>query len=420
MQAAGTTTRFRGTAKECMVFEERGSTPPEVRKFRRSANLEPGKRFQHPSTAKDVESLQLEGRVFGVTSKSSEYSTAELLRQNCTKNVISQLNFSKAEGSYKSVVKEPLGRTYVRGHVLPEQFQQGAPFGLMPKRKEETVKELLFPRITETSSTGSELYKKSHGSYDVGEQKTRRYNVEFDLKKKVYGRKGDAIAFNGVSKNIDDVLHCSDGNEGHAIVFKNAEDHRQLGDLLGKSRNLGLNTSSLPPDTVFGKPSVPHHMVDNWGAAETIRGNYADNDMTNDKDLGCAVMPGFRNISVENRSFGVPSIRNDLPSKPLGRRSMADPQNYGDDPAVKDLVNPPDFADMSIDVSYFHKPQTLDRIVCLFQRIGYNIPDDVSSRIYDIARNGSDMCSVNEFKMILNQYLYACETESTTEWLERR
>jgi len=331
---------------------------------------------------------------------------------------MNRLNFAKAENTYKSIVREPLGHTYVRGHKLPEEYQQGAPFGIKPKVKEETVKELLFPRITESPSSGAELYKKSHGSYDVGEQKTRSYAVPFDLKQKVYGRKGDAIAFNGVSKNIEDVLHSSEGDEGHAIVFKNAEDHRQLGDLLGKTRNLGLNSSSLPENTVFGRPSVPHHMVDNWGAAETIRGNYADHDGATDRDLGCGVMPGFRNIAVENRSFGVPSIRTDLPSKPLGRRSMADPQNYGDDPAVKDLVNPPDFADMSIDASYFYKPLSRDRILRLFENIGYSLPNDVSSRIFEVACRGRDVCSVNDFKAVLNEYIYACENNAGQEWLD--
>ena len=43
----------------------------------------------------------------------------------------------------------------------------------------------------------------------------------------------------------------------------------------------------------------------------------------------------------QTRPFGVPSVRNDLPAAVPARRSMADPQNYGDDPSVKELVSPP-------------------------------------------------------------------------------
>lgn len=40
--------RSSNKARECLTFEERPDTPPHLRKFRRSTNLEPGKRFIHP------------------------------------------------------------------------------------------------------------------------------------------------------------------------------------------------------------------------------------------------------------------------------------------------------------------------------------------------------------------------------------
>lgn len=53
---------------------------------------------------------------------------------------------------------------------------------------------------------GNDIYKRSHGSYAPGEQKRRGYNWSVDPHNTVFGRKGDTIAFNGVSKNIADVL----------------------------------------------------------------------------------------------------------------------------------------------------------------------------------------------------------------------
>jgi hypothetical protein len=52
---------------------------------------------------------------------------------------------------------------------------------------------------------------------------------------------------------------------------------------------------------VFGRPSVPTWQKDNWGASETIRGDYGDNrdDGTTVEDLGRSITPGFRNITTE-------------------------------------------------------------------------------------------------------------------------
>jgi excinuclease UvrABC nuclease subunit len=50
----------RETVKSCMVFEERASTPPEIRKYRRSTNLEPGNRFKHHGVVDDYEAMDLD------------------------------------------------------------------------------------------------------------------------------------------------------------------------------------------------------------------------------------------------------------------------------------------------------------------------------------------------------------------------
>lgn len=51
-----------------------------------------------------------------------------------------------------------------------------------------------------------EIYKKSHGSYNPGEQKKRDYNWPINPTSTVFGMKGQSNAFNGVSKNIEIVL----------------------------------------------------------------------------------------------------------------------------------------------------------------------------------------------------------------------
>ncbi len=83
------------------------------------------------------------------------------------------------------------------------------------------MKEIIFPHITESATKGDEIYKKSHGSYGVGEQKQRGYDWKKDPNDMTFGRKGKDIAFNGVSKNIADVLAASDLSRPPVVGMKN-------------------------------------------------------------------------------------------------------------------------------------------------------------------------------------------------------
>jgi hypothetical protein len=112
-------------AVACMTYQERPRTPEEIRKYRRSANLEPGKRYQHPATMGDMDSLRLEARTFGVTSKSSETTTSALLNQNVGVGTVGKLDYIKAERIYHTTNREPLGKTYKRGNPLPEKYERG-------------------------------------------------------------------------------------------------------------------------------------------------------------------------------------------------------------------------------------------------------------------------------------------------------
>jgi hypothetical protein len=115
----------RGSTADCMVFGERPRTPEEIRKYRRSANLEPGKRFQNPKTVVDLETLQLEQKTFGVSSKRAEVTAATLLNQTPANGTVGKLNFKKAENIYYTTKREPLGQVYSRHHQLPQKFLEG-------------------------------------------------------------------------------------------------------------------------------------------------------------------------------------------------------------------------------------------------------------------------------------------------------
>lgn len=65
-------------------------------------------------------------------------------------------------------------------------------------------------------------------------------------------------------------------------------------------------------------------------------------ELVPDADLGRCMRPGSRNIvrrpQDADRAFGCPSVRTDIPMKSF--KSVADHQNYGDEPEAIDILFP--------------------------------------------------------------------------------
>ena len=163
----------------------------------------------------------------------------------------------------------------------------------------EPAKDVIFPLLTAESLAGEEIYKRSHNNYAAGEQKSRNYKWYVDPVTTRFGVRGDTIAFNGVSKNIADVLKGA-GENPSIINTKTVEDYRNMSDVLGQSKNLGQNSGARPFDTIYGKASASGRKTKGqWGAAEVIKGKYPLVAQMPDEDLGKSVTPGFRNISFE-------------------------------------------------------------------------------------------------------------------------
>ena len=109
-----------GTVKGCLTFGERAVTPPEVRKYRRSANLEPGKRFTHYGMADDLKKMNLGELTFGEASEPSRVTASDLLTHHKMSS-LEKINLTKAEKVYKGAAREQLGKSYSRGYN--ERFQ---------------------------------------------------------------------------------------------------------------------------------------------------------------------------------------------------------------------------------------------------------------------------------------------------------
>ncbi len=174
-----------------------------------------------------------------------------------------------------------------------------------------------------------------------------------------------------------------------------------MADQLGKTKNLGQDSGSRPRDMVYGKPSGMKTLT----AAEVIRGRYTPADTQPDRDLGKSIRPGFRNITYQDRSYGCPSIRNDIPALPYQRRSLADCQNYGDDVPAQQLINPPALSDFTFGPLALSEPRSKDTVQQLFERIGYNLDNNLFDMIWEQAAQGDERCSINTFRNVLNDYI---------------
>ena len=122
---AGTTMRgIGGSTKDCLKIEARPSTPEEIRKYRRSTNLEPGKRFVHHGLSDDLRTMKLEDKVYGAMSDRGKNNAADLINHH-QPTELQRINMRKSEQVYKSSTREMLGKTVDRHIILPSKFTEG-------------------------------------------------------------------------------------------------------------------------------------------------------------------------------------------------------------------------------------------------------------------------------------------------------
>ena len=113
------------STRDCLYFEERSNTPPEIQRFRKASTLAPGKRYQHHALAKDYENLNLEERTFGVKTingPSDKLGVNDLLSKSGPRSRVERLNEVKGELISKS--QPPLGKSILLG-TMPSNYNPG-------------------------------------------------------------------------------------------------------------------------------------------------------------------------------------------------------------------------------------------------------------------------------------------------------
>ena len=220
-------------------------------------------------------------------------------------------------------------------------------YGLVTDIGHIRAKDVIAPDMPlEENPENKELYIKTHGCVLVGEQKDRKYDWNFNPRDHIFG-KSKPIEENQTKKCIQ-----SDFTEAlfpkTRLVVKNVEDYRNfMKDPIGKVKNIGQTVvSHISSDHCFGYKPKNH---DEWDASKCIRGAPNTRNVDVDPDLGQTNRFGFRKTPKpgdENRVFGVPTIRNDV--MPPKKKSVADPNNYGDEVDAIRLLSPDMFSNMGL------------------------------------------------------------------------
>nr|XP_023011847.1 EF-hand domain-containing family member B-like [Leptinotarsa decemlineata] len=105
---------------------------------------------------------------------------------------------------------------------------------------------------------------------------------------------------------------------------------------------------------------------------------------------------------------GMPSIRTDLVRPvvpPTGCR--ADLDNLGDESTVNSLINPSIYTNYGLTSRDFFTPRTAETIRTLFEKIGYNFPNDSFEKIWKegVEHDQTGLVCVETFKSLLTKYI---------------
>lgn len=398
-------------AQFCLSMGERPSTPPEIKKYRQSTIHEPGKIVKHYGLADDP----VKQGPFGYVAQQIGEGTQESVNQVMKSYPMSDLMIwerEQREQVYESARRDPLGKSMVRGHKIPESVDTfGSKIDAKFKDKNPEAKSLIYPVGTELDENvplpdGSDadklhdLYVRTHGNYAPGEQRRRGYNWDaagFTPDAHVFGITEKTPYYNGVAKAL------TQNTEQETKLIPRAVSDFKLANTqsLGQSKNLGQrNRVGIGASHVFG---VPSRRVEEWGVQQLICGDYPDQDQKPDPDLGKSLKSGFRNESSSTeRVYGAPSIRTDLNAPKV--KSVADNQNYGNEPDAFSLIYPSDALNGGLEEDEFLCLRSKSELEELFEGSNSGLEGrgkQIFEAIFDYATRDLDAdakrCSASQF-----------------------
>jgi len=375
----------------CLKFEERPQTPPELKRFRSSSNLVPGEVLQHYGLAND----KIPSGPYGVKNSYKPGESCEASMNVYPTSKTLQWKLERADDIYKSTKTEPLGKSMTRGHKIPLEpdHSYGIHVGAEGKNRNPESGLLINPSTVETNDPEHHnMYVMTHQDFLPGEQRSRNYDwnaAGVDPKKNVFGIKDLEPYYDGVAKSINPNLN---GSAKTKIVNKLVEEFKdQHAEKLGTAKNLGARDQRLPKDHTYGLSS---QKFEEWGVFKLL-GSYTKDEQLPDADLGKSIKPGFRNIAPEDKVFGAPTVRSYIPAPKT--RSVADNNNYGDEPNTMTLLYPSNGAERGITEEDFLLLRSKDSIKALMAAVKAKLSDAEFDKIYETASNSNGQCSLSNF-----------------------
>jgi len=211
---------------------------------------------------------------FGVTTSAMEH-VADVFPQGHESDHAA-IKAAAAESSYATKTKEPLGQSYMRGTVLPQECHEpGFAFGHTAPPQDATAKHLIYPRRDPDGPETIELYRKSFGHSEPGEQKDRAYDWNSsginNPAKFRFGLKEPHGVKNGVAKVLNPEIDGEVNQTVKHITSRQVEAMKDTFDQLGKVRNLGCRVNNLPEDHVYGVKGDNS----NGSSRDCIQGSYS-------------------------------------------------------------------------------------------------------------------------------------------------
>ena len=331
---------------------------------------------------KDYEEL-----VHGIPTSESDHVPDCIKGRNLsgTKYFINEL---KENNFYASTKREPLGKGIKRNYKFPDEvYKNSFKFGI-PTIGFYNAKDVIYNGCKlDEAPEHKELYKKTHGYCDPGEQLNRHYNWKFDKNKHLFGLPQEK-EIDGVKKTL--LMDMMDSPFPKTkLASKRLEDFRQTNtDMVGIPKYKGTLHPKIGPDHTFG---VPNKLSGFWNAGKCIFGDpkeISKNSLKTDPDLGRdfrykSKIKNLKPIEYDSdKVFGIPSIRRDLPK--LKKPKITDLTNYGDEDDAYELLYPHPCATMGVSDVDFDQLHTKDEINKILVDNKFYIPKNELDCIYDI------------------------------------
>ncbi len=407
-------------AAACLRFDERPTTPKNIRKYRKSYFEQPGARVTHPGLIEENERLneRLAGQRLGSRSNRKSEHMGDLFNDGPTGSLGDYVEERK-ESIYKTKQLEPLGKPYVRGHKF-----DGLATAKPQANTSESAKDLIYTMGSEESKSEEQCarirkqYILSHNSYEVGERKDRNYRWTREPTARVETEPEEGVAY--CLKQPDSLAEEKlDTEEALAVASYRAMHNDQLGKAKYRG-NLDADTVARLEERLAERQRESNTTT--CTAQDCVEGDYTIEQQLPDADLGRATRPGWRNTDTE-RVFGASTVRTDKPAPKV--RSISDNQNYGDNTNAKTLLYPSPFVAAGIEDSDFEDPADPEDIRTIMDRIGYSFGDQEFDKLYarsclistgDLTDRGRYVVSIKTFLNVANERFRCLDEGFEPSW----